>query len=109
MLAPPDDLVIRRLHHELETTIRSVNRELISVATGAITRDAFTNVARMVACLRGRYLQCVLQLGKESLNDQGGTGAALALKPLREAYTEAVEGFAALEHALQQGYVSLAD
>jgi hypothetical protein len=109
MLSPPDEVVIRRLHHELETTIRDVNHELISVSTGAITRSAFTNVARMVACLRGRYLQSVLKLGKESLNEYIDTDAVLELKPLREAYTEAMEGFAALEHALQRGYVSLAD
>jgi hypothetical protein len=51
----------------------------------------------------------VLRLGEESLNGDIDTEAALELKPLREAYTEAVEGFAALEHALQRGYVSLAD
>ena len=108
MLLPPDEVATRRLHHELEVTIRDVNHELISASTGAITRDAFTNVARMVACLRGRYLQCVLKLGEESLNEQTDTDAALELKPLREAYHEAAEGFAALEHALQRGYVTLA-
>jgi uncharacterized lipoprotein YmbA len=61
----------------------------------------------VVARLRGRYLQRVLRLGNESLSEDAH--AALELTPLREAYTEAREGFAALEHALQQGYVSLAD
>jgi hypothetical protein len=109
MLLPPDEAATRRLHHDLETTIREVNQELISASTGAITRDAFTSVARMVAGLRGRYLQCVLRLGEESRSAEVDTEAALELKPLREAYTEAVEAFAALEHALQRGYVSLAD
>ena len=109
MLLPPNELATRRLHHELETTIREVNHELISASTGAITRSAFTDVARMVAGLRGRYLRCVLRLGEEALRGNVDTEAALELKPLREAYTEAVEGFAALEHALQRGYVSLAD
>ena len=45
MLLPPDEVVTRRLHHELETTIRSVNQELISASTGTITRGAFTDVA----------------------------------------------------------------
>ncbi len=108
MLLPPDEVATRRLHHELEMTIRDVNYELISASTGAITRDAFTNVARMVADLRGRYLQCVLRLGEESRSGHVETGAALELKPLREAYHEAAEGFAALEHALQRGYVTLA-
>lgn len=109
MLLQPDEVAIRRLHHELEMTIRDVNHELISATTGAITRDAFTNVARMVAHLRGRYLVCVLKLGEASLSGDVETDAALELKPLREAYHEAVEGFAALEHALQRGYVTLAD
>lgn len=109
MLLPPDEAATRRLHHELEMTIRDVNHELIGASTGAITRHAFTNVARMVAHLRGRYLRCVLTLGEESLSGQAEAGPALELKPLREAYHEAVEGFAALEHALQRGYVSLAD
>ena len=109
MLLPPDEVAARRLHHELEQTIRAVNHELISASTGTITRNAFTSVARMVACLRGRYLQCVLSLGHASHQERIGTDAALELKPLREAYSEAVEGFAALEHALQRGYISLAD
>ena len=108
MLMQPDEVATRRLHHELEMTIRDVNHELISASTGAITRNAFTDVARMVAHLRGRYLQCVLRLGDESLKGDVETGAALELKPLREAYHEAAEGFAALEHALQRGYVTLA-
>ena len=109
MILPHDEVAARRLHHELEMTIRAVNHELISASTGAITRNAFTNVARTVASLRGRYLQCVLRLGEESTDGHIDTETALELKPLREAYTEASEGFAALEHALQRGYVSLAD
>jgi hypothetical protein len=109
MLLPPNEAATRRLHHELETTIREVNHELISASTGAITRRAFTDVARMVAGLRARYLQSVLKLGEDALHGSIDTDTALTLKSLREAYTEAVEGFAALEHALQRGYVSLAD
>ena len=77
MLTPPDEVATRRLHHELEMTIRDVNQELISASTGAITRSAFTNVASMVADLRGRYLQCVLRLGEESLRGHITTDAAL--------------------------------
>ena len=109
MSTPTDEAATWRLHHELELTIRKVNQELISASTGAISRSAFTNVARMVASLRGQYLQCVLRLGEESRDGHVDTAAALELKPLREAYTEAVEAFAALEHALQRGYVALAD
>src|SRR5687767_13772318 len=108
MLSSPDEGA-SRLHHELEMTIREVNHELISASTGAITRGAFSDIARMVASLRGRYLQCVLRLGEESLSGKVDTEAALQLKALCEAYTEAAEAFAALEHALQRGYVSMAN
>ena len=103
------EVATSRLHHELETTIRGVNRELMSVATGPITRHALTNVTRMVATLRGRYLQCALRLSDAYSSGPVGPEAVLELRPLREAYTEAIEAFAALEHALQRGYVSLED
>ena len=104
-----DEVATSRLHHELETTIRTVNRELMSVATGPITRRALTNVTRMVAALRGRYLQCALRLSEASRSGPVDPEAVLELRPLREAYTEAIEAFAALEHALQRGYVPLED
>ncbi len=104
-----DDVANRRLHHELDATVRSVNHELIGLATGVVTRGAFANVARAVASLRGRYLRSVLALGSEAAAGAADNDAALELRPLREAYTEAMEGFAALEHALQRGYISLAD
>ena len=107
MLATPEEHGNRRLHHELEHAIKSINRELIGGATGAITRAAFTDVARMVACLRARHLERVLALGQRCASSGIDTEAALELKRLREAYIEAMEGFAALEHALQRGYVSL--
>ncbi len=108
MLATPEEATSRRLHQELESEIMNINHSLISATTGAITRSAFTDTARMVACLRARYLHTVLKLGKECHDNCIPTAGALELKQLREAYTEAMEGFAALEHALQRGYLSLA-
>jgi hypothetical protein len=107
MLATPEERGSRRLHHELEHAIRAINRDVIGGATGAISRDAFTDVARMVARLRGRYLASVLTLGTRCVGGSIDTETALELKRLREAYAEALEGFAALEHALQRGYISL--
>ncbi len=109
MLATPEEATYRRLHQELELEIQGINHNLIGAATGTISRGAFTDTARMVACLRARYLYSVLQLGKECHSTCIPTEAALELKQLREAYGEALEGFAALEHALQRGYLSLAN
>lgn len=102
-----DEVDGRRLHNEIEHSIKSINRELIGQATGDINRDAFENCARMVACLRARYLHTVLALGADCHSECINTDAALELKALREAYFEALEGFGALEHALQRGYIAL--
>ncbi len=107
MLSTPEEVSSRRLHHELELEISNINRELIGSSAGVVTRTAFTNTARMVACLRARYLRTVLTLGGHCHDECIDTDQALELKRLREAYTEAMEGFAALEHALQRGYVTL--
>lgn len=108
MLATPEEATYRRLHQELEREITTINHALIGTETGSVTRGAFTDTARMVACLRARYLHAVLRLGKECHGTCISTEAALEMKQLREAYTEAMEGFAALEHALQRGYLALA-
>lgn len=107
MLSSPEEHEHRRLHHELEQAITKINRDQIGAVTGAITREHFTNVVKMVACLRARYLYTVLQLGSKCHSECIPTESALELKRLHEAYSEAMEGFAALEHALHRGYVTL--
>ena len=107
MQSAPEAHEHRRLHHDLEQAITVINREQISAAAGAVSRDHFINVAKMVACLRARYLHTVVQLGSKCHSECISTESALELKNLREAYTEAIEGFTALEHALHRGYLSL--
>ncbi|MCB1748197.1 MAG: hypothetical protein H6977_07615 [Gammaproteobacteria bacterium] len=107
MVSEPNEQENRRLHYELEHAIKIINSEQIGVATGPISREAFFNVAKLVACLRARYLHTLLKLGSECGNECIETEVALELKRLREAYIEAQEGFAALEHALNRGYVQL--
>ena len=109
MLSSSEELEHRRLHHEIEQAATRINRETIGAVTGTIKKSAFTNTVRMVACLRARYLHTVLKLGDECHNECIPTAVALELKQLREAYTEAMEGVAALEHALKRGYIVLAD
>lgn len=109
MTSAPEEHEHRRLHLELEQAITGINRERISAVTGIIGRDHFINVAKMVACLRARYLDTVLQLGDKCHSECIPTESALELKRLRQAYSEAIEGFAALEHAMQRGYITLAE
>lgn len=107
MATMPTDTDRRRLHNELEPKINSINQALISEATGTVSREDFVDVAKMVACLRARYLHRVLTEGKRCRAECIGTDVALELKQLREAYNEALNGFAALEHALKRGYLEL--
>lgn len=107
MLIATDESGHRRLHNELEQAITTINREQIGAVTGAITKENFINVVKMVACLRARYLYTVLQLGAKCHAECIPTEDALELKKLHEAYAEAREGFEALEHALHRGYVAL--
>ncbi|MBK6660106.1 MAG: hypothetical protein IPM80_19655 [Proteobacteria bacterium] len=109
MLSTDDEFDHRRLHHELEQSIAAINRSQISSVTGSITKTAFINVVKMVACLRARYLYTVLDLGKNCHSECIPTDAALELARLRQAYTEAMDGFAALEHAVKRGYVQLTE
>lgn len=107
MFSSPEEHEHRRLHHELEQAITAINREQIGAVSGEITKENFINVVKMVACLRARYLYTVLQLGAKCHSECIPTEAALELKRLHEAYAEAIEGFAALEHALHRGYITL--
>jgi hypothetical protein len=99
----------RRLHYELEHAIKAINTSAIGALTGPITKAAFTNVAQTVAGLRARYLQSVVALGARAGEAGLDDACALELRRLREAYMEAKDGFSALQHALERGYVMLAD
>ena len=94
----------RRLHYELEHTVKQINRELIGEAAGTVSKDNFIQVAQMVACLRARYLTSALEMAKTSGKECISTNAALELKDLRVAFEEALAVFEALEHALRRGY-----
>ncbi|MGB1879475.1 MAG: hypothetical protein ACPHTD_02050 [Gammaproteobacteria bacterium] len=97
----------KRLHYELEMMITRINNEQISAVTGTITWQSFVDVATMVASLRAHYLKTVLEVGEGYDGRSIDTASASELKRLREAYTEVMSGFSALEHALERGYIEL--
>ena len=104
MAVEDTNLANRRLHHELEHTVKLINRELIGEAAGSVGKNEFIPLARMVACLRARYLTSALAKAKDSGDQCISTEAALELKDLRIAFEEATCAFEALEHALRRGY-----
>ena len=101
-----DDVDIRRLFQELEHSIKIINREKISEIAGDVSKEAFVNVATSVAQLRARYLAKVIEL--ENADEISGKDIS-TLRGLRTMYEEAMEGFSALQHALNRGYFSLSD
>ncbi len=101
-----DDADIRRLFQELEHTIKGINHEKISEITGDVTKDSFVRVATTVATLRARYLAKIIEV--EVADDISGKDIS-TLRGLRTMYEESLEGFSALQHALNRGYFSLSE
>jgi len=104
--APEDDTHIRRLFQEIEHNIKTTNRENISAITGEVSRKAFNDVASTTARLRARYLAKVIEL---EANDDIKPSEISILRGSRLMYEEALEGFSALQHALNKGYFDLSE
>lgn len=101
-----DDLSIKRLFQEIEHNIKDINREKISEITGDVSKQAFIDVASTTARLRARYLSKVVELAS---SDDIKPADISTLRGSRLMYEEALEGFSALQHALEKGYFSLDD
>ena len=100
------DLTVRRLFQEIEHNIKTINREKISEITGQVSRQAFNDVASTTARLRARYLARVVEL---ETTDDISCEDIEALRNSRLMYEEALQGFSALQHALERGYFMLSD
>lgn len=101
-----DDPEIRRLFQGLEHTIKQINSKMISEIAGDVSKDSFVKVAETVARLRAKYLAKVIEL--QTTDDISGNDIS-TLRGLRTMYEEALEGFAAMQHALNRGYFTLSD
>ena len=103
---PEDDANIRRLFQEIEHNIKMTNREKISAITGEVSKKAFNDVASTTARLRARYLAKVIEL---EASDDIKASEMSVLRGSRLMYEEALEGFSALQHALNKGYFDLSE
>ena len=101
-----DDVVLGRMFQELEHAIKDLNREKISEITGSVSKQAFIDVAISTARLRARYLSKVIELQS---SDDIKPDEISALRGSRLMYEEALDGFAALQHALNRGYFDLSE
>ena len=99
-----DDASNFRLFTDLEHKIKLINSEQISKITGEISPEAFVKVAESTARLRANYLFKVMAL---QTTDEITVDDIKSLRNARLMFEEAVEGYAALQYALEKGYFSL--
>jgi hypothetical protein len=88
---------------DVEHAIRDANRDIIHAQISHLDRAKFVEFATYVARLRADYLSAGLGLVDRT---DGSTFEALRLR--REAFEEAKAVFAALERAIERGYVDIA-
>lgn len=93
----------QRFLSEVEMAIRDANRRIIHERIPDLDRQRFVTFATFVARLRADYL--AEALATESAPDQAQAVESLRLR--RRAFAEARDAFAALERAVERGYVDI--
>jgi hypothetical protein len=87
---------------DVEHAIRDINRTVIHAKIPHLNRETFVALASLVARLRADYLHAALHMA-----NGGGTDALDDLARRRVAFEEARAAFAALERAIERGYVDI--
>ncbi len=85
---------------DVERSITDANRRIIHARIDQLSRASFVALATRVAELRAAYLETALTMAVEQ-----GDFADLAAR--RMAYEETKAAFAALERAIERGYVDI--
>lgn len=103
-----DELDVQRIMQRFEHEIVDVNRRHISEITGEISKDDILKLGEAISICRAKYLKSVLEMAKS-----GACGLENKLneevQSRRMLYEETMQGFAALRHALERGYVVVND
>ncbi len=101
-----DKVSVKRVLQEFEHEIINVNRRHIGDITGDIGKNDILKIGEAISIHRARYLKSVLDMVK---TEESGLVGDLAdeAKTHRLLYEETMQGFAALRHALERGYVIL--
>ena len=94
---------------EMETAISAANREVIHSRIPAMTTEKILPFAITVAKLRARYLEAAFQFSELDNGDAMNDERIQELRKHREMYEEARDAFGALTHAIERGYVDIAD
>jgi hypothetical protein len=94
----------QRFLSEVEVGIRDANRKIIHERIPDLDRQRFVTFATFVAQLRADYLAVALAL-HATTGEPAGQATIDSLRLRREAYMEGREAFAALERAVERGYI----
>jgi hypothetical protein len=96
----------QRFLHEVEVAIREANRKLIHERIPDLDRQRFVTFATFVAQLRAEYLAAALSM-QSTLDAAEREKAVASLRMHRRAFNEARDAFAALERAVERGYLDI--
>ena len=96
----------QRFLNEVEVAIRDANRAIIHERIPGLDRQRFVTFATFVAQLRADYLAAALSIQLAPGEDARATAVA-ALRVKRRAFIEGRDAFAALERAVERGYVDI--
>lgn len=103
------DAATAQMFSDLDTAIKEANKQAISAAAGPITKTDMLRLAVAVSRFRASYLSAALKIGDLTGTEMPSASQFSELQRLRAVYAEGLEGFGALRHAVQRGYVSLVD
>ena len=103
------DLDLLRFKRDMDQAIAVANREIIHPLIPDINRDSVLPLVLSVARLRGRYLQAAFDIAAKDHGDAPDQSEIEELRHHREMYEEARQAFDALMHAIERGYVDLAE
>jgi len=103
-----DEVIVQRVLQQFEHEIVGVNRRHISEITGDIGKGDILKMGEAISICRAKYLKSVLDMAKTG---DGNLASRLTdeVKNQRLLYEETMQGFAALRHAIERGYVVIKD
>lgn len=92
---------------QVEFELRHINREVIHGHIPDLNRESFFRLAKFVAGLRSHYLEVALAVSQTEPGSAEAEAQMIALGKARRQFDEARDSFAALERAIEQGYVDI--
>ncbi len=93
---------------ELEREIGQINRTIVHERMPELNRERCLTLATLVARSRAAYLDLALELGRTSQDCLPEDSRIVELREARRRFEELRDAFAAMERAIECGYVDVA-